>query len=146
MRIARVHTASLACLIVILTGSAACKPKGGDLTTQQLSEVVGREQPSLAPCYQAGLDRTPYEHEFKVEAKLSIRPDGSVSQVELDQNGLQGMGPCLEKTILGWKFPQAKAETYASLPIVFRPKVVNTVPEGVKLPPGFQVLQPSSQP
>ena len=105
-----------------------------------MAAVVAREQDSLEPCYQAGLEATPYDHEFRIEAKLKIKPDGSVSKVELDQTGLRGVGPCVSKVILGWKFPTAKAETHAALPIIFRPKVVKTLPEGV-LPPGFQVLQ-----
>jgi hypothetical protein len=114
---------------------------GGELSTEQLSEVVAREQGTLEECYQTSLEKTPYEHEFRIEAKLSIRRDGSVSKVELDQNGLQGMGPCVERTIRAWQFPKAKAETYAGLPIIFRPKVVNPPPESLNLPPGFRVLQ-----
>ena len=138
----------MACSIVLLAltvASAGCRKGAGDLTTQQLSDVVAREQPSLEPCYQQGLERTPYEHEFRIETKLTIKPDGSVAKVELDQNGLQGMGPCIEHSIRGWQFPQAKASTYASLPLIFRPKVVENIPEGV-IPPGFKVLQAPSQP
>lgn len=135
---------SVALLAIAIT-SAGCRKGGGDLSTQQLSDVVAREQPSLEPCYQQGLERTPYEHEFRIETKLTIKPDGSVAKVELDQNGLQGMGPCIEKTLRGWQFPQAKASTYASLPLIFRPKVVENIPDGV-IPPGFKVLQAPSQP
>jgi hypothetical protein len=121
-----------------------CGHKGGDLSVRQLSEVVAREQDSLTPCYQAGLDATPYEHEFRVQATLEIKPSGKVSKVELDQNGLSGLGPCVKKAIRGWQFPIAKAETHASLPIIFRPKVVKTLPDGMQLPPGFKLLQGDS--
>lgn len=132
---------SLAALGLLLTAAlfSACRPSGGDLSVQQLSEVVAREQDTLEPCYQAGLEATPYEHEFRIEATLAIKPDGRVSSVKLDQTGLRGVGPCVSKIIMGWRFPTAKAETRASLPIIFRPKVVKTLPEGT-LPPGFQVL------
>lgn len=124
----------------LAVAASGCRKGGGDLSTQQLSNVVAREQPSLEPCYQAGLERTPYEHEFRIEAKLSIKPDGSVTKVELDQTGLQGMGPCIEQTIRGWRFPEAKAETHASLPLIFRPKVVESLPDNVQIPPGFKIL------
>lgn len=138
----------IACSLVLLglvAANSSCRKGGGELSTDQLSEVVAREQPSLEPCYQQGLERTPYEHEFRIETKLTIKPDGSVAKVELDQNGLQGMGPCLEQAIRGWQFPQAKASTYASLPLIFRPKVVENIPDGV-IPPGFKVLQTPGQP
>jgi hypothetical protein len=127
-------------LVLALSTSSGCRKAGGDLSSSQLTDVVAREQPSLEPCYQQGLERTPYEHEFRIETKLTIKPDGSVAKVEMDQNGLQGMGPCIEKTIRTWQFPQAKASTYASLPLIFRPKVVENIPDGV-IPQGFKVLE-----
>jgi hypothetical protein len=132
--------------VLALMSAGGCRKSGGDLTTQQLSEVVAREQPTLEPCYQAGLERTPYEHEFRIEAKLSVNPDGTVSNVELDQTGLQGMGPCIEKTIRGWRFPQAKAATHASLPLIFRPKVVQSLPDNIQIPPGFEILNDPRKP
>jgi hypothetical protein len=121
-----------------------CGSKGGDLSVAQLSQTVAREQDSLTPCYQAGLDATPYEHEFRIQATLQIKPDGHVSSVQLDQVGLRGVGPCVEKAIRAWTFPTAKVETRASLPIIFRPKVVKSLPDGMQLPPGFKVLQDDS--
>jgi hypothetical protein len=53
---------------------------------------------------------------------------------------MRGVGACVEQTIRGWKFPPARDPTRASLPIIFQPKVVKTLPEGFKLPQGFQVL------
>jgi hypothetical protein len=120
---------------------AACRAEGGDLSVAQLTDVVAREQESLEACYQNALDQTPYDHEFRIETRLRIRPDGSVSRVSFDQTGLKGIGPCVEKTIRAWKFPVAKAETRASLPIIFRPKVEKTLPADLQLPPGFKVLK-----
>jgi hypothetical protein len=136
--------------VLLLMAAASCASgcggsKGGELSVQQLSEVVAREQDSLTPCYQAGLDATPYEHEFRIQAVLEIKPDGKVSKVELDQTGLRGLGPCVEKAIRAWQFPTAKAETRASLPIIFRPKVVKTLPDGTQLPPGFKLFQPDGE-
>jgi hypothetical protein len=126
----------------IAVGIGACRPADGDLSVEELSAVVAREQDSLDLCYQTALDKSPYDHEFTIQTTLRIRSDGSVANVGLDQAGLQGIGPCLEKTIKTWKFPRAKAETRARLPIVFRPKVEKTLPPNLKLPPGFKVIQP----
>jgi hypothetical protein len=105
-----------------------------------MTEVVAREQATLEPCYQSGLQRTPYEHEFRIQAVLEVKPDGSVSNVELDQTGLRGLGKCVEQTIRGWRFPKAQVATRASLPIIFHPKVEQTLPDNVQLPKGFRVL------
>lgn len=115
---------------------------GQDLSVQQLSEVVAREQGSLDQCYQGALDKTPYDHEFQIQATLHIRKDGSVAKVGLNQAGLRGIGPCVENAIRSWKFPPAPEETRASLPIIFRPKVERQLPPDLKLPPGFKVVQP----
>lgn len=134
-------------LPLLAAALGACGPKPGeDLSTAQMTQVVEREQPTLQACYQAGLERTPYSHEFRIQAVLDIKPDGSVSKVSLDQNGLQNLGPCVEKAIRTWRFPEAKAPTRASLPIVFQPKVEKSLPENFKLPPGFQVLQEPQKP
>jgi hypothetical protein len=130
--------------IAVIAG-VGCQ-RGKDLSVAQLSEVVVREQPTLEACYQASLDRAPYDHEFRIQAKLAIRRDGTVEKVELDQTGTQGLGPCLEKTIRGWRFPKAEADTLTSLPIVFRPKVEKVLPDNLQLPPGFQVLQDDKRP
>jgi hypothetical protein len=128
-----------ACLAVLGFG---CRPKsGGELSVAQLTAVVAREQASLTPCYQNALDKTPYDHEFRIESVLRIRPDGSVADVSIDQAGLEGVGPCVTAAIRTWKFPPAQAETRTRLPIVFRPKVEKALPENFQLPPGFKVLQ-----
>jgi hypothetical protein len=134
-------------LAAFLSSGLGCRGSSGkDLSVAQLSEVVAREQPSLEACYQAGLDRTPYDHEFRIQAKVSIRRDGTVETVTLDQPGLKGLAPCLEQTIRGWRFPQAEAATLTSLPIIFRPKVEKVLPENLQLPPGFQVLSDDKRP
>jgi hypothetical protein len=110
-----------------------------------MSVVVAEQQESLQSCYQDGLDRTPYEQEFKLQAKLRIRPNGSVSEVQLDQQGLSGLGKCIEQTIRTWQFPPAKNETRASLPLIFHPKVVKSLPQNFGLPPGFHVVEPPAE-
>lgn len=123
---------------------AACRPTTGqELSNEQMSAVVEREQPALEQCYQAGLDQTPYDHEFQIEAVLRIAPNGHVTDVELDQSGIAGLGNCVKKAIRGWRFPQAPVETRAKLPLVFHPKVehITKPPPQLQLPPGFRVLE-----
>jgi len=131
-----VHAAYL--FLLLLLWGACSRASGGDLSIDQLNEVVVREHHSLEHCYQTSLDNTPYEHEFRIQADLRIRPDGQVAELELDQAGLRGLGPCIEKTIRSWHFPPAKTETRARLPIVFQPKVLKAAPQN--LPKGFRVL------
>ena len=76
----------------------------------------------------------------------SIAPAGAAHPLLTEDTGTQGLGPCLEKTIRGWRFPKAEADTLTSLPIVFRPKVEKVLPDNLQLPPGFQVLQDDKRP
>jgi hypothetical protein len=103
---------------------AACG--GGDLTTEQLSAVVEKEQPTLKVCYDEALAKHPLKDEVRMEAMLSITPGGKVDSVELDPPPpLPGLSTCLHDAIGRWRFPQAEKATSTSLPLIFRPEVVH---------------------
>lgn len=102
---------------------AACGGGARDLSTEELNAVVERERPSLKTCYDAALEKHPYREVLRLNAVIRVAPDGSVSAVELDEEGLPGMGDCLRKAIGGWAFPKAEAPTSTSLPLIFRPEV-----------------------
>jgi hypothetical protein len=107
--------------------SACGKPQ--DLSVEQLSAVVDRERATLKPCYDTALKDNPYRQEMRMQAVIHVAPSGKVSGVEIAPgSGLPGMPKCIEQTIAGWKFPIAKDETHASLPLVFKPELV---PSGV---------------
>jgi hypothetical protein len=97
--------------------------KGKDLTVEQLTAVVAGQQESLKPCYQAALDKQPDSSEFRMQATLHVAKNGSVEKVELERGPLPNVGSCVEKVVRKWKFPAAEADTYASLPIIFRPTI-----------------------
>jgi hypothetical protein len=97
--------------------------KGGDLSVEQLTAVVAANQEQLKPCYQSALDKQPDSQEFRIQATLHVDKTGSVSDVELERGGLPNVGSCVEKIVKTWKFPTAKADTYASMPLIFRPTV-----------------------
>jgi len=124
--------------VFALLAGACSRASGGDLSVEQLNEVVAREHLSLEPCYQTSLDNTPYEHDFRLLADLRIRPDGRVAELKLDQTGLRGLGPCVDKAIRSWRFPTAETETRARLPIIFQPRVLKAAPQN--LPKGFRTL------
>ncbi len=107
------------CLVV-----AACAGETQDLSADQLSHVVEQNQPALKLCYDAALERNPYKYEVRIQAAIHIDASGRVSAVELDQDGLPGMGKCLRETITSWVFPSAPDATHTGLPIIFQPKVV----------------------
>lgn len=113
--------------VFLLLGCLAafgCKPnKGNDLTVAQLTSVVAKEQESLRPCYQTALDKQPDSTEFRIQATLHVSKTGSVEDVELERGGLANVGSCVEKVVRTWKFPAAQADTYATMPIIFRPTV-----------------------
>jgi uncharacterized lipoprotein NlpE involved in copper resistance len=108
------------CLFVVL----GCQSnKGKDLTVAQLTTVVGANQEQLRPCYQAALDKQPDSQEFRMQATLHVNKDGNVENVELERGGLANVGTCVANVVRTWKFPPAQADTYASMPIIFRPTV-----------------------
>jgi hypothetical protein len=97
--------------------------KGGDLSVEQLTTVVAANQEQLKPCYQSALDKQPDSQEFRIQATLHVNKTGSVADVELERGGLPNVGSCVEKIVKTWKFPAAQADTYASMPLIFRPTV-----------------------
>lgn len=109
---------------LIALGCIACQSKkGGELTVEQLTAVIAAHQEKLSPCYQTALDKEPDSPEFRIQATLHISKSGDVADVELEKTRLKTVGPCVEKAVRSWKFPAAKADTYATLPIIFRPTV-----------------------
>jgi hypothetical protein len=97
--------------------------KGQDLTVAQLTTVIAAHQDQLKPCYQTALDKSPDSQEFRIQATLHVDKDGTVEDVELEKGALPAVMPCVEKAVRSWKFPKAKADTYATMPIIFRPTI-----------------------
>jgi hypothetical protein len=97
--------------------------KGGDLSVEQLTAVVAANQDQLKPCYQSALDKQPDSQEFRIQATLHVNKTGEVADVEPERGGLPNVASCVDKVVRTWKFPAAKADTYASMPLIFRPTV-----------------------
>ena len=102
---------------------AACGKKH-DIPAVELSRIVAAHQATLKACYDAALERSPYKHEIRIQAAIHIEPSGRVANVELDQEGLPGLGKCLRAAIAQWPFPPAEDATHTALPIILRPEVV----------------------
>jgi hypothetical protein len=101
----------------------ACGDTGKDLTVAQLTAVVSSQQATLKPCYQSALDKEPDSQEFRIQATIHVKKDGKVGSVELERGGLPTVGSCVEKVVKTWQFPPAGKDTYASMPIIFRPTI-----------------------
>jgi len=121
MRVLAPACGGLCLLLVALT--VACGDRGQDLSVQQLTAVVASQQATLKPCYQAALDKQPDSQEFRIQATIHVLKSGEVDTVELERGGLPNVGSCVEKTVKTWKFPPAERDTYATLPIIFRPTI-----------------------
>lgn len=113
------------CLFASVAPAAlACQSnKGRDLSVAQLTAVVAANQDQLKPCYQNALDKQPDSQEFRIQATLHVNKSGSVEDVELERGGLANVATCVDKVVRAWKFPAAEADTYASMPLIFRPTV-----------------------
>ena len=79
-------------------------------------------RPSIQFCFQTALDRRPHVDEVKMEAVIHVRPSGEVYEVDVGEGGLTGMKPCLEQSIIKWRFPVVAGETHTRLPLVLRPE------------------------
>jgi hypothetical protein len=97
--------------------------KGRDLSVAQLTAVVAANQDQLKPCYQSALDKQPDSQEFRIQATLHVNKSGSVEDVELERGGLPNVATCVDKVVRTWRFPAAEADTYASMPLIFRPTI-----------------------
>lgn len=111
------------CVSVALVAPACQSNKGRDLSVAQLTAVVAANQDQLKPCYQTALDKQPDSQEFRIQATLHVNKGGSVEDVELEKGGLPNVASCVDKVVRSWKFPPAQADTYASMPLIFRPTI-----------------------
>jgi hypothetical protein len=110
-------------------GALAACGKSHDLSTDQLSRVIDAHRPELKVCYDAALAKYPLNQDIHMQAILDIAPSGQVKSVELEKGtGLPGMQDCVRAQIVTWQFPPAPDPTATSLPLVFKPEVVNTAP------------------
>ena len=108
---------------------AACGREPADLSTEQLTQVVDAQRPTLKVCYDAELERLPTARELRLDSEIHIAPSGRVSSVEIEQGEASaGLVSCLRATIARWQFPRAKEPTHTSLPLVFKPEVVPSGP------------------
>ncbi len=114
---------SCLCVFVASTAPACQSNKGRDLSVAQLTAVVAANQDKLKPCYQSALDKQPDSQEFRIQATLHVSKDGSVEDIELERGGLPNVASCVDKVVRSWKFPTAEADTYASMPLIFRPTI-----------------------
>ena len=115
----RLSVARAPLALVTLGLANACSPSGGDFSVEQLHAVVEREKPTLTGCSQRPSDKKAPADDVHMQAIIHVRKDGSVAKVSVGDEGLQGMKACVEKAVLGWRFPEATADTHASLPIIF---------------------------
>lgn len=110
------------CLVcVVLVG---CQGQAKDLSATQLSAVIDAARPALQTCYQEALDKSPRSDELRLQAVIHVEAGGDVSSLELDLKDAPALSDCIGRVIGGLKFPVAEASTHASLPLVFRPEVV----------------------
>jgi len=129
------------CLLLALGCQSS---KGQDLSVSQLTAVIAARQDELRPCYQTALDKSPDSQEFRIQATLHVDKSGEVEDVELEKGALPTVAPCVDKVVRTWKFPKAQADTYATMPIIFRP-TVEPIFEAPRNPFGDDEKQPKAQ-
>jgi len=93
----------------------------GQLTADQLVEVVNRHRTGLQRCYEAALRRIETEERVRLQIEIDIAPDGSVTSVLLQGESLPGMNTCIDERARRWRFPRASEPTTTRFPVVFQP-------------------------
>jgi predicted Zn finger-like uncharacterized protein len=93
----------------------------GQLTSQQLSEVVLRGRKNLQRCYEVALRGAQSDETVRLDVDLEVSPNGNVTSVHANGKGLPGMEECITRTVRMWRFPSSGEATQTRFPVVFQP-------------------------
>jgi predicted Zn finger-like uncharacterized protein len=104
----------------------ATKPSGGSggtgqLTAQQLSEVVLRGRKNLQRCYEVALRGANSDETVRMDVDITISANGNVTNANISGKGLPGMDECIKRTVRMWRFPSSGESTQTRFPVVFQP-------------------------
>jgi hypothetical protein len=104
--------------------SESSRPSGGgqgQLTAQQLSEVVLRGRKNLQRCYETALRGSGTGDAVRLDVEIEVSPNGNVTLVKASGKGLPGMDDCITRTVKMWRFPTSGEVTQTRFPVVFQP-------------------------
>jgi hypothetical protein len=112
----------LACAMKCAAGHAGEKAEMLDGAT--ISRVVARSMPAVRrDCWDPALARRDANapSTARVGVSLTIAPNGTVQNLTTssDPRGYPGLAQCIEKRVLGWRFPKSSGSVTANVPFVF---------------------------
>ena len=103
-------------LIASIKGAPPAAPGGpkNALDPAQASRVVSQGAQALRQCYERALKRNPdlqYQAGIGVTLAVTVRPQGSVDDVDLKPSVDAEMTSCIRTAAMRWKFPAFTGET-----------------------------------
>ena len=96
----------------------------GDLKPEDASRVVRQHAQAMQVCYERALKKNPslqYQAGLALVVELTIKPSGTVKEVNIKPSVDADMTECFQNTAMRWKFPQ-----FAGEPVVVAQKVTIT--------------------
>jgi GYF domain 2 len=106
--------------------SESTRPSGGgagtgQLTAQQLKDVVKRGSKNLQRCYEVALRGAQSDETVRMDVDIDVSPNGNVTSVRISGKGLPGMEECITRTVKMWRFPSSGESTQTRFPVLFQP-------------------------
>jgi rRNA maturation protein Nop10 len=93
----------------------------GQLTAEQLSQVVLNGRKNLQRCYETALRGANTNETVRLDVDIQVSPSGNVTSVRTSGKGLPGMDDCIVHTVQMWRFPMSAEATQTRFPVVFQP-------------------------
>ena len=93
----------------------------GQLTAEQLSQVVLNGRKNLQRCYETALRGANTNETVRLDVDIQVSPSGNVTSVRTSGKGLPGMDECIVHTVQMWRFPMSAETTQTRFPVVFQP-------------------------
>jgi hypothetical protein len=104
-------------------GEKAIHRRGTKLAPSEVQAVVARSLGQVRACYERAL-KADESLSGRLMVKWQIQTDGSVDQIEVNQQGIGGnetLASCVMKTIGAWKFPESWEPVDVNYPFMLRP-------------------------
>jgi hypothetical protein len=93
----------------------------GQLTAQQLSNVVGSNRRSLQRCYETAIRGVGTPPTIRLDVDITVGASGGVTNVGVRGDDIGGLKTCVNAQVRRWRFPASGDGARTSFPVVFQP-------------------------
>lgn len=100
-------------------GAAPAPPAAGELEPSAVQAVLRHQQNRMRQCYTTAVRRTGSVRDAQMRVIVDVAPEGQVLGVRVDGRDFGGMGECLRRVALRWRFPRSASGARIPVPIRF---------------------------